>query len=122
MSTTLRFSPTAFLGMPPLAVLFGKPFAARRADARAARLEPSMQKAAPAPAPAPAARTAAKGVDLDRLLNKARVAPKLALLEWDGDRTGELPALDFTVPAPASEDAIQAMEPRRRKIDRKSVV
>jgi hypothetical protein len=117
MSMTLRFSPAAFLGMPPLAGLLARSFGARRAEAKAARVEPAMRKAAPAPATASPPRAAANGVDLDKLLNKARVAPKLALLEWDGDRASDLPALDFTPPAAApAEDSAQAMDPRRRKI------
>jgi hypothetical protein len=34
MSSTLRFSPSSFLGMPPLAVIFGKARPVQRAVAR----------------------------------------------------------------------------------------
>ena len=114
MSTTLRFSPTAFLGMPPIAALFGKPREPKRAIARpAARIEPAIKpKAAPAPEFA--------GVDMNRLLDAAKVAPKLALLEWDGDRSAsyrppliEGGALDTGAAADADP---HSFEPRRRKI------
>ena len=116
MSTTLRFSPSAFLGMPPLAGLFGKPRQPKRAIARPVqRIEPALDKAKPA-----GAQSMPFGVDMDRLLDAAKVAPKLALLEWDGDRVAsarsafeELTLPDTVVPADSDPNTF---EPRRRKI------
>jgi hypothetical protein len=118
MSTILRFSPSSFLGMPPLAGLFGKAPPARRVAAKpAARVEPMIAKAAQA---ATALQAAVPGVDMDRLLSKAKVAPKLAMLEWDGDRVplARATANEDAYPevgAFADEDP-HAFEPRRRKI------
>lgn len=121
MSSTLRFSPSTFLGMPPLAVLFGKQRPVRRAVARPVeRVAPALAKAKAAPAP----QAQAGGVDMDRLLHAAKVAPKLSLLEWDGDRTVAPRATvaagvaagamaDIRVPADADP---HSFEPRRRKI------
>ena len=117
MSTTLRFSPSTFLGMPPIAALFGKPRPVQRALARPAqRVEPAV-KAKPVLAPE---RAELAGIDMARLLTAAKVAPQLALLEWDGDRTpvARTPACDGTTDAPvaAPDDDPRTFEPRRRKI------
>lgn len=116
MSTTLRFSPASFLGMPPLAGLFGKaPTAKRAAGQPAKRVEPVIAKA---PVFAPE-QPAIPGVDMERLLSKAKVAPQLALLEWDGDRVAPRNVANDNeypeVAAFADEDP-HAFEPRRRKI------
>jgi hypothetical protein len=123
MSSTLRFSPSTFLGMPPLAALFGKQPPVRRAIARPVeRIEPAIAKAKVAPA-APAE---IGGLDMAKLLDAAKVAPKLALLEWDGDRTLAPRATVATVAAGAAGAVAEvpvlvdadphSFEPRRRKI------
>ena len=116
MSSTLRFSPAGFLGMPPLAALFGKPKEAPRAVARQVqRIEPAVARAKPQAVD----ELGIAGVDMDKLLVAAKVAPKLALLEWDGDRAATpraAPAVG-AVEAPAiGDDDPHTFEPRRRKI------
>ena len=118
MSSTLRFSPSTFLGIPPIAGLFGKPRPVLRAVARPAqRIEPAVAKAKVAPAPQPEVG----GLDMDKLLDAAKVAPKLALLEWDGDRTFVMRAAvapaGVVAELPVLVDADpHSFEPRRRKI------
>jgi hypothetical protein len=115
MSSTLRFSPSSFLGMPPLAVIFGRARPVQRAIARpAVRVEPAIAKKA---APAPEHNELA-GMDMNKLLKAARVAPKLALLEWDGDRSPAALLPDAYAPesAPATDADPRTFDSRRRKI------
>ena len=80
MSTMPRQMPQFLFGLPPLANFFKRP-AARRAQ------EPAAQPAAKRAGtwPASNAVTGTGGLDVDRLLAAARVAPDLAPIEWDGD-------------------------------------
>jgi hypothetical protein len=116
MSMSMRFSPASFLGLPPIGGFFGKSSRpAQRAVARPApRIEPTA-RARPAAAPQ---QPAAGGVDMNKLLNAAKVAPKLALIEWDGDRAPvqRAAAGDDAGVAGFAETDPRAFEPRRRKI------
>jgi len=115
MSAIPRQRPPFFLGLPPLAALFrGK--AARRAASDAAG-RPGRPAAAPAGTwPRPPAAGGRAAVDTDRLLAAAKVAPDLALIEWDGDGAHSFPrqAADATSGAPQRGGF--ALEARQRKL------
>jgi hypothetical protein len=130
MSTYLRPAPSILFGFLPL------PGLARRANASVSkrlarriepRIEPRVEPAPPTgrgtypqPKALPECIDAGGGckVPVDALLAKARLAPSLALIEWDGDRRRAAAPLANGI-APA--DAIDEEDPctydaRRRRI------
>jgi hypothetical protein len=105
--SALRPPSTAWFGLPPLAGLFRREPPARK------RIEPTVNPRVRAAVPT----IALPGqVDMNKVLAAARVAPKLDLIEWDGD----LPALSFQ-PAATPQGVADERDPRtydskRRKI------
>jgi hypothetical protein len=111
MATIPRQMPAFFLGLPPLVSLFkGK---AARAGAGDAARDTGKQAARPAGTwPARPVHGATVVPDTARLLAAAKVAPHLALIEWDGDgaHSAARSAADGTEGAPF------VLDPRQRKI------
>jgi hypothetical protein len=122
MSTIPRQAPTSLFGLPPWGAILK--------SSRAKKAEPPKAKlAADAPKPKPAGTwptpplVADVGLDMQKMLAAAKVAPDLSLIEWDGDRTRV--AAEPRAAAQAEADQVtttdkdfdpHALEPRRRKI------
>jgi hypothetical protein len=125
MSSIPRPLPTSLFGLPPFGALMRSAFAQ---PARKSKPVAPVVKAAPVKLagtwPTPPSPSQA-GLDMNRLLAAAKVAPDLSLIEWDGDRSR---ALSAAIDAPAhvavaegegahaGEFDVEAMDPRRRKI------
>ena len=116
MSTNPRSTSANFLGLPPLAGLLGRN--ADRAPKPHARpaMQNGMRRSAgtyPQATPRPSS-----SVDMNRLLAAVKVAPDLALIEWDGDRTRQaLPAIrDDGNGVATNDNDFECLDPKRRKI------
>jgi hypothetical protein len=103
----LRPPSSHWFGIPPIAGLF------RRVPPTRNRIEPTVN-----PRPRSAAKPAATpSIDMNKVLAAARVAPKLDLIEWDGD----LPAAPLRPAATPAQAIVDESDPRtydakRRKI------
>lgn len=117
MSRISRFTPSTFLGLPPLRAFFKLAKPVKRA---VARVEPAFDRKKIAETCAVASEPLGDGkIDVDKLLAKVRNAPDLATIEWDGDRSSSLmgTAFDITPAARAANDEDpRNFDPRRRKI------
>ena len=115
MSAIPRQRSPFFLGLPPLAALFGgKAARVAAADAGNRRGQPVARLAGTWPKPvAPGQRAA---LDTDRLLAAAKVAPDLALIEWDGDGAHSAAKQGASDTSGAAQRAPFALEARQRKI------
>ena len=114
MSTYLRPSPSLLFGFLPM------PGLARRIEPRIGLSAPAAGDSCPQPTALPECIDAGTGrkVPVDALLARARLAPSLALIEWDGDRRRAAPALANGI---ATADAVNEEDPctydaRRRRI------
>lgn len=119
MSVPMRTTPFGFLGVPPF-LNFLRPGRMASARPNAARAAPrKIAGSFPKPLPPPPRDAQGRDLDLDKLLARARVAPALALIDWEGDRP---PAPAATAPAgtdalPANDDEDpRVLDPKRRKI------
>ena len=113
MSAIPRQRSPFFLGLPPLAALFKGKAARLDADAARRRGQPVARLAGTWPQSAAAGERVA--LDTDRLLAAAKVAPDLALIEWDGDgaHSSRKGAHDTSGVAPRAPFVLEA---RQRKI------
>ena len=116
MSTTMRFSPGGFLGLP-FTGFFGKRPPAGKPRLATARVEPPLRTGT-WPTTPPESQPLPDGLDMNRLLRAAKVSPDLPLLEWDGDRARTAQAAnDAPIPLlPELQEDPHVFEPRRRKI------
>jgi len=134
MSSMPRPAPTSLFGLPPIGALMKNAFfnaPEKKARPNSMRDEKPVKLAGTWPTP-PAPDPA--GVDMNKLLAAAKVAPKLSNIEWDGDRTRTPAApapLEYDCTADTVEEAqaqeamlefdaddfdVAALDPRRRKI------
>jgi hypothetical protein len=129
MSSIPRPIPSTLFGLPPIGAMmksaFGAPKKERPATKPVAAAAPAKPQGTWPTAPAEAEST----VDMTKLLAAVKVAPELALIEWDGDRSRNAApaALEMTAiaatPDARDEEALlpsefdpAALDPRRRKI------
>lgn len=116
MASIPRFTPSTFLGLPPLGAFF-KPD--KPVKGAAARVEPAFDRKKIAGTYPVAPEPLGDGkIDVDKLLAKVRKAPDLASIEWDGDRSSNLmgTAFDIVPAARAANEDPRNFDPRRRKI------
>ena len=122
MSSIPRPIPMSLFGLPPLGALMKSAFGAAPKKARP-KAEPTWAKSGGTwPTPISAAEAS---LDMNKLLAAAKVAPRLAPIEWDGDRARCTPATvePAGVAAACEEEPVQAdaldsaaLDPRCRKI------
>lgn len=130
MSSIPRPIPTTLFGLPPIGAMMKSAFGAPTKKERPAT-KPATAPAKPVGTwPSAPAEVQSSAVDMTKLLAAVKVAPELALIEWDGDRTraaasavAEAPSIAATAVAPEEEEALlpsefdpAALDPRRRKI------
>lgn len=117
MARIPRFMPSTFLGLPPLGTFFKPARPVKRAVTHIDSAFDRRKVAATCPvAPEP---LGCGKFDVDKLLAKARNAPDLATIEWDGDRSSDLMGTTFDI-APvaraANDEDPRNFDLRRRKI------
>jgi hypothetical protein len=117
MARIPRFTPSTFLGLPPLGTFF-KP--ARPVKRAVTHIEPEFdRKKVAATCPVAPEPLGCGKFDVDKLLAKVRNAPDLATIEWDGDRSSNLMGTTFDI-APvaraANDEDPRNFDLRRRKI------
>ena len=119
MSMSLRFTPSTFLGLPPIGTFFKPPRPARRQAI--ARVEPMFgQKTSGGTYPTPHAPLGEGKLDVNKLLAAARKTPDLSPIEWDGDRSRNAAKFSVDLALPAAlvkaEEDPRSFDARRRKI------
>lgn len=119
MSMSLRFSPSTFLGLPPLGTFF-KPQKPVKRQA-IARVEPMFDpKKVAGTFPTPPEPLGDGKLDVNKLLAAVRKIPDLAPIEWDGDRSRGAARFSVDSTAPAAhatpDEDPRSFDARRRKI------
>jgi hypothetical protein len=129
MSSIPRPIPSTLFGLPPIGAMMKSAFGAPKKERPA--MKPFAATAAKSAGTWPSAPTQAQStVDMTKLLAAVKVAPELALIEWDGDRARgaapapvEMPVIAAAADAQEEEEALlpsefdpAALDPRRRKI------
>ncbi|HET7402929.1 MAG TPA: hypothetical protein VFJ62_14140, partial [Usitatibacter sp.] len=115
MSAIPRQRPPFFLGLPPLAALFkGKAARLAAADAANRRGQPVARLAGTWPKSAASGERVA--LDTDRILAAVKVAPDLALIEWDGDGAHSSPKQGALDTSGMAQRGPFVLEARQRKI------